>query len=279
MVLISGSMHIGYLTGILVSAELYIAGGWLLTGFLIAIFDVVLMFALPVVGKFHRKISKITVLNKVEPTEVESKDGLTLKDRPSKLQQLAFFVPDIAVFLNNLTYILLVYTIPPRFEKFSEKSLSTAVLFSSLLIVFSFVASIGLALVTGTKMRTDVAMLIGNAVFYAGAILAFGSTTEFLAFPGSYEIGSLLVGIGDAGVVNLAIMSKFSLYEKWGVKTDNLGERSTALYNFAMATSNAAGTVLGGLTITRASEIPTICGALAACFVNTVGFSLCILVK
>ena len=276
MVVISGSMHIGYLTGILVSAELYIAGGWLLTGFLMAIFDFVLMFALPVVGRFHDTINDV---NAIDSTVVKSNKGPCLKDRPSKVQRLIFYVPDVAVFLNNVTFILLIFTIPPRIEEFSEKSLSTAVLFSSLMIVFSFVSSITLALVTGTKIRTDVTMLISNAVFHTGAILAFGSTTEFLAFPGSYEIGCLLTGIGDAGVINLAVMSKFSLYEKWGVKTERLGERSTILYNFAMATSQAVGTVFGGLTITRSSEIPTICGALAACFINTVGFVLCIVVK
>ena len=276
MVVISGSMHIGYLTGILVSAELYIAGGWLLTGFIMAIFDVALMFALPVVGRLHGTINDV---NKIEPTVEESKDGPSLKDRPSKIQRLIFFVPDVAVFLNNVTFILLIFAIPPRIKEFSGKSISTAVLFSSLMIVFSFVSSITLAFVTSNKIRTDVAMLISNVVFHTGTILAFGSTTEFLAFPGSYEIGCLLTGIGDAGVVNLAVMSKFSLYEKWGVKTDNLGERSTMLYNLAMTISHAVGTVFGGLTITRSSEIPTLCGALAVCFINTVGFVLCIVVK
>ena len=281
MVVISGSMHIGILVGLLVAAELYIAGGWLLTGFLIAVFDVVLIFALLFIGRIYRTInpSDVRASNIVESTVVESTHEQTLKDRPSKIQRLTFFAPDVAVFLNNVTYILLIFTIPPRIEKYSEKSLSTAVLFSSLLIVFSFVSSIALAFVTSTKMTTDVTMLISNAVFYTGAILAFGSTTEFLSFPASYEIGSLLTGIGDAGVINLVIMSKFSLYEKWGVKTDNLGENSTALFNFMMATSNAVGTVMAGLTITRASEIPTICGAAAACLINTVGFILCILVK
>ena len=98
-------------------------------------------------------------------------------------------------------------------------------------------------------------------------------------FPSSYEIGSLLIGIGDAGVINLAIMSKFSLYEKWGVRTDGLAEKSTALFNFSMSISIVVGSVLGGLTTTRESEIPAIFAAIAVCLMNTAGFIACILIK
>ena len=283
MVFISGSMHIGIIFGITVSAELYETGGWLLTGLVIPILDIILMSILPVFGKIHRTIGHGnctgTVNAECEPMVNDIGVEQILKDKPSKLQKVAYLIPDVAVFLNNLVIVALIFSIPPRIEIFSRKSISTAVLFSTLLLVFSFLASIALAVVTNRKIRTEYAMLIGNVMFHVGAILAFGSTTEFLNFPLSYEIGCFLVGIGDAGVINLAVMSKFSLYEKWGVRTDGLAEKSTALFNFSMSISAAVGAVFGGLTITRESEIPAIFGAIAVCLVNTAGFIACILIK
>ena len=280
MVIISGSMHVGTIVAVIVGAELYIAGGWMLTGFLIAVFDVLLILLLPFVGRIQGMKGSGAGLKNIQLTRVEvSANGRDLKDKPSRIQQLAFFVPDIAVFLNNVTYILLLYGIPQRIKTFSGKSLSTAVLLSSLMIVVGFLSSITLGFIADRKMKSNSVMLIGNIAFYVGAILAFGSTTEFLAFPASFEIGSVLVGIGDAAVINIAIMSKFGMYEKWGIKTDGLAERSTSVFNFCFCISQAVGTVLSGLTVSRASEIPLIATALAACLVNTVGFIWSSMVK
>ena len=283
MVVISGCMHIGPIFGITVSAKLYETGGWLLTGLTIPILDIILMFTLPFLGKIHQTIGhgNCTATERAECEPIINDIGLeqTLKDKPNKFQKAAYFIPDVAVFFNNLAFSVLIYSIPPRIEKFNQKSISTSALQSTLLLVFSFLASIALAFATNRKIKTEFAMLIGNIVFYVGSILAFASTTEFLNFPLSYEIGSFLVGIGNAGVTNLAIMSKFSMYERWGLRTDGLAEISTALFNFSMSASTAVGVVLGGLTITRESEIPAIVGAIAVCLVNTAGFIACILIK
>ena len=163
MVFISGSMHIGNILGIIVAAEFYVAGGWLLTGFLVPILDAILISALPFLGKIQRMRKTYYVLNGCDSKVAES-GGNNLKDSPSKTQQVAFFFPDVAVFLNNVVYILLIYSIPPRIEKFSQKSLSTSVLFSTLPIVFSFVASLALTFITNRKIRTDVTMLISNYI-------------------------------------------------------------------------------------------------------------------
>ena len=254
----------------------------MLTGFLIAIFDIVPILLLPFIGRIQRNMEDEEALasNKVSTISRDpSTNGKSIKDKPSRIQRLAFFVPDVAVFLNNVTYILLLSAIPPRRKKFTGKSLSTAVLLSSLMTVVGFLSSITLGFVADRKMKSNSVMLIGNIAFYVGAILAFGSTTEFLAFPASFEIGSVLVGIGDAAVINIAIMSKFGMYEKWGIKTDGLAERSTSVFNFCFCISQAVGTVLSGLTVSRASEIPLITTAVAACLVNTVGFIWSSMVK
>ena len=280
MVIISGSMHVAEIISTNVGAQLYIAGGWMLTGFLIAVFDVLLILLLPFVGRIQGMKGSGAGLKNTQLTRVEvSANGRDLKDKPSRIQQLAFFVPDIAVFLNNVTYILLLYGIPQRIKTFSGKSLSTAVLLSSLMIVVGFLSSITLGFIADRNMKSNSVMLIGNIALYVGAILAFGSTTEFLVFPASFEIGSILVGFGDAAVINIAIMSKFGMYEKWGIKMEGLAERSTAVFNFSFCISQVFGVVLSGLTVTRASEIPAIGVAVAACLVNTVGFIFCVLVK
>jgi len=283
MVIISGSMHLANIISINVGAQLYISGGWLLTGFAIAVFDIIPIFFLPFIGRMQRKIKigASSSSNRVLTKNMEvNANGMILKEKPSKIQNIVFFVPDIAAFLNNSAYVILLFAIPTRIKEFTGKSLGTAVLFNSLMVVFSFVSSMILGFVAGRRVRPNFVMLIGNTFLYIGMLLAFGSTTEFLAFPASFEIGSVFIGIGNAAVLNIAVMSKFSLYEKWGVKTDgNLAERSTAVFNFFLSISQAVGIVLSGLVVTRASEVPTIVGAVAACLFNTVGFILCILVK
>ena len=283
MVVISGCMHIGPIFGITVAAKLYETGGWLLTGLIIPILDIILMSTVPFFGKIHQTIGhgNCTATERAECEPIINDTGLeqTLKDKPNKFQKAAYFIPDVAVFFNNLAFSVLIYSIPPRIEKFNQKSISTSALLSTLLLVFSFLASIALAFATNRKIQTEFAMLIGNIVFYVGSILAFASTTEFLNFSSSYEMGCFLVGIGNAGVTNLAIMSKFSMYERWGLRTKGLAEKSTPIFNFSMSASTAVGIVLGGLTITRESEIPAIVGAIAVCLVNTAGFIACILIK
>ena len=279
MVFISGAMYLGTIYGKTVSAALYETGGWLLTGLVIPILDIILMFSLPFFGKIHQTTEKYTALTKAREPVVRDVGGQTLKCKPSKIQNVAFILPDVAVFLINSAFCALLFCLPPRIEMFSQKSISLAAIMSTLLLVFSFLASTTLAFISNLNIRTEFAMLISNFLFHMGALLAFGSTTEFLKFPFSYEIGCFFVGIGSAGVINLATISKFSLYQKWGVKLDGLAERSTAIFNFSMSMSAAVGAVLGGLIVTRESEIPAICGATAFCLINTAGFIACILIK
>ena len=255
----------------------------MLTGFAIAVFDIIPIFFLPFIGRMQRKIKigASSSSNRVLTKNMEvNANGMILKEKPSKIQNIVFFVPDIAAFLNNSAYVILLFAIPTRIKEFTGKSLGTAVLFNSLMVVFSFASSMILGFVPGRRVRPNFVMLIGNVFLYIGMLLVFGSTTEFLAFPASFEIGSVFIGIGNAAVLNIAVMSKFSLYEKLGVKTDgNLAERSITVFNFSISISQAVGIVLSGLVVTRASEVPTIIGAIAACLFNTVGFILCILVK
>ena len=276
MVIISGMMHVGIIFAIIVGAELFINGGWMLTGLGISVSSALPIFLLPFIGRLQQNY-RVTS-GDAKQTASLAVDGENLKDKPSRIQQVLFYAPDLAVFLNNLAYVFLVYSIPPRIKNFGGKSLRTAVLFTNFITVSSFLSSLVLGFIPDRKRGPTLIMFIGNVLFYIGAIMAFGSTTEFLDFPGFFEIGCLLVGIGDSAVINIAIMSKFSLYQKWEVKAAGLAEHSSAVFNLSMSFSQALGTVLSGMAITRASEIPTIGGALAACVVNVIALTLCMVV-
>ena len=201
------------------------------------------------------------------------------EDKLTKLQAIAFYMPDLAVFVNNLVFNMMIYVVPVRMVEFNDRSLNSAVLAINLIInSVCLISSIVLGQLT---KRVDVimTMLVGNAVFYGGCILVYGSTTEFLAFPVSFEIGCVLIGIGDASIVNLCIVSKLVLYKKWGASNTDLGKHATTVFNATMCLSAVLGTVVSGLTTTRDSEIPTLACSVAALVVVTVVLTFCRLVK
>ena len=140
-------------------------------------------------------------------------------------------------------------------------------------------SSIVLGYIAGRKLNTFTVMILGSFVFYGGCILAYGSTTEFLKVPYGFEIGAVLVGLGDASICNLCIMSKFVLYEGWGLTDRNLGKRATTINNITFNLAAILGIVASGLTLTRESEVPTIAVTAAAFIVGTAGLVLCKIVK
>jgi hypothetical protein len=74
------------------------------------------------------------------------------------------------------------------------------------------------------------------------------------------------MGLGYPATINLAIMSKFVIFERWGLTTEGLGSQSTPLYNLIFNLSSALGVILAGLTHSRASEIPAL-GTIGGLFV------------
>ena len=190
------------------------------------------------------------------------------------LQKMIYYIPDAALFLNNTLYNILIFNLTARMVTFSGTKLGTAILFVNLINVFSFLGALGLGFIAD-KLNVLIVMIFGNAAFYAGFILAFGSTTSFIQFPFDFELGSVLIGLGDAAVVNLSIMSKFELFERWGLPTQGLGTRSTETHNLVLNLSVASGIVLSGFTLSKESEIPVLCTAIAMFVVVTSGLILC----
>ena len=176
----------------------------------------------------------------------------------STVRTLAFFLPDIVLFINNLCFILLITAIPERRRLAGETNTSHTVMMVNLVNVFSLVSSIGLSVTSGRVSTVFLLMLGGNFLFYSGASLMYSATTTFYSFPGSFELGTIIAGFGDASIVNMCITYKFELYRRWGVEMRSLGARSSIIYAFVMNISAILGGAISGVTVPESAERATL---------------------
>ena len=271
--IISSTMTLANILGSIIAVQLYLAGGWLLVGPGMAVLNLLPLVLLPALTNVQKSLNKSGT--GTLPVSGDVASGLLDTNKLSGLRKLAFVTPDLAVFLTNLTFNLLIHCLPTRMVKFTGNSLDTAVLFLSLLNVFSLVGALILGYLADRKTNIFTIMIAGNVVFTTGCILAFGSTTTFLSFTSGFEVGSVLVGFGDAAIIHLAIMSKFALYERWGVPKEGLGNRAATVNNLVLNLSVAGGAVLSGLTVSRASEVPALGAAGATFLVVSLGLIFC----
>ena len=238
-----------------------------------AVFSILPLLLIPVVSRAVPHIRTLDQDSKsVEEARPESGEICGCR-------AVAYYMPDMAVFLNNMIFNVLLYVLPARMAEFTGQDLRKVILVINLINVSSFLSALVLGKIADKMFQVFNIMIIGNILFYIGCILSFGSTTEFLRFPLEFEVGSMLVGLGDAAVINLAIMSKFVLFEKWGMSLEGLGARSTALNNLVVNLSSAAGVILSGFSLTQDSEIPILGTAGGVFIVVTVGLIFCKLVK
>eukprot|EP00116_Pleurobrachia_bachei_P019195 sb/3479457/ len=270
--LISGSMHIGtIIAGTLIGAELYQLYSWIAVGLGMAGICLLPILFLPWLPKSQDETSvKVDVvmtnpvaeLKESEKTEPSSEEKSRLQEKVvvetpienvqkklSTVQSLAFLLPDIVLFVNNLFFILLITAIPERMRLAGKTNTTYTVLMMNLVNVFSLLSSIGLSVTSSYITTVFWMMLGGNFLFYNGASLMYSSTTTFYSFPGSFELGTLIAGFGDASIVNMCITYKFELYRRWGVEMRSLGERSSIVYAFVMNISGILGSAISGVTV------------------------------
>ena len=279
IVIISSSMYMGTIISTIVAVELYLKGGWFLVGFGLALLNFIPLFLLPAISCEQHLLEKAPNSQFPEGDNTSVQDGRSEGRNISGLRRVAYYMPDLAVLLNNIMFILLLFVLPARMVEFSGRDMNTAILYINLINVSSIISALVLGNLADSVVSVFNLIILGNVLYYIGCIWAFGSTTKLLHFPYDFEIGSVLVGLGDAAVMNLAIMSKFVLFRKWGLPLQGLGARSTALYNLVWNISSAAGIILSGFTLTRGSEIPTLGTAVGTCFVVTVSLIFCKSVK
>ena len=280
IVIISGSMHMGTIISTIVAVELYLKGGWFLVGFGLALLNIIPLFLIPAIScEQDHSLEKASNSKFSEGDFTSEQDGRSEDRNISGLKRVAYYMPDLAVLLNNIMFNLLIFVLPARMVEFTGRDMNSAILYINFINVSSFISALVLGSLADRVVNVFTLIIMGNVLYFIGCIWAFGSTTKLLHFPYDFEIGSVLVGLGDAAVMNLAIMSKFVLFGKWGLPLQGLGARSTALNNLVWNISSAAGIILSGFTLTRGSEIPTLGIAVGTCFVVTVSLIVCKLVK
>lgn len=273
IILISAFLQIGAILSAILSAELFVYGGWAFVGLVIACFNVFPLMLLPAVSTVHndKNIKKNHGQGvKRELLAQNSVDSCIISERSnrfetvtSKTRKVAFYIPDLMVFFNNLVCDLIAYALPARIVLYSQIPLSTAVPLFQTGNLCSLFAALTFSYLASRNKKFDVIglMATANIMYYFGSIVAFASTTttmQFLGFPYQLLIGLVFMGIGEAGHLNLCIMSKFALYDKWNMRKTGLGKRSTILNNIALSLSSAAGTAISGYSLTEESEIPTV---------------------
>ena len=109
IVIVSGSMHIGTIVGSIAGTELYVLGGWTAVGFGLAVISLVPLLALPWVLQVQNKTLQST---KVVETPVEESKSKSAGPSLTVLRKITFFMPDVAVFLNNIAFSLLIFVLP-----------------------------------------------------------------------------------------------------------------------------------------------------------------------
>ena len=213
--------------------------------------------------------------------EVEKKGGGVGKEQEklTPLRSVAFYLPDIAMFFSNIAYVTMFYVLPARMVKYNIETLSNAVFFLTILLVVGFIFAVVYGLVADKKIDVILLMAFGSLSLYVGLIIVYGSTTEFLSFPHAYKIGYVIAGLGDPAFLTVTIMSKFVLYEKWNVGVTGLGEKAAAVYNISFNVATAIGIALSGLTLSRASEVPTLATAGTMCVIGLICYAVCKSIK
>lgn len=294
IILISAFLQIGAILSAILSAELYIVGGWVLVGLIVAAFNIFPLVLLPAVVNVQKNTKRKKssgVGAKRELLAQNSFDSYAVSEVSTIFQtvtssgrRVAFYLPDVMVFLNNLVCDLIAYVLPARIVLYSNIPLGTAVPLFQTGNLASLFTALTFSYIAGRKQKLDVLglMAIANTLYYLGSIIAFASTTsilQFLNFPYQLLIGLVLMGIGEAGHLNLIIMSKFALYEKWNMSRCGLGKRSTAINNVSLSISSALGTAISAFSLTEESEVPTIVTLTGVGVVLTLGLILSRLVK
>ena len=280
MILISSFIQVGVIVSSILGTELYVAGGWVLVGMGVACFNILPLLLLPLLGNINvEKSSEQKVVSSDEKELLEKElleKELLEKELQSKFtpgpqpisnwtRRVAFYFPDVVLFLNNVVAEIIGYVLPVRIVYSSTYSLTSAVPLLRIFGIVSFISALTLSYLSSRFRNFNIirTMMIGNVLYHSGAVVAFGATTSnfrFLNFSHQLLIGLVLMGLGEACHLNLCIPSKFALYDKWGLEKRGLGEEAAKLYNIVLNLASTVGTVMSALSLSDESEVPTVAG-------------------
>ena len=235
MILISSFIQIGVVFAAILGTELFVAGGWVLVGLGIASSNILPLLVFPFLTNIEVKESnkqKVDSNDKESPELTDRSNSIGSQSVPLWSQKVAFYFPDLMLFLNNAVCEFIMYLLPARILYSSTFSISSAVKFLSIFSIVSFISALTLTFIAGRieKFNVITTMAIGNVFYHCGAVATFGATTrtfKFLEFTHQLLIGLILMGIGQACYLNqLYTSSKFYLYKKWSLDNSGLGTQS-----------------------------------------------------
>lgn len=269
IVLISCVTQVGSILSAIISAELYVYGGWPFVALILATFNFLpLILLLPV----HQIQRTRQTLNSVEGETVKGSEIQEFHSAESNWRKFAFYMPDVMLFMNNVISNMMAYSLPKRIVMTSDMGLGVAVSLFQVGNGVSLLTGLFYSFLAGKKKSFNVfnAMIVCTALLYIGSLLAFCSI-EVELFPFQQIVGLMMMGIGLTAHRNLSIVSKFSLYEKWGLQNDGLGKKSTVINNIARCISNALGTTISGFLLSKETDIPIVTSLTGAGVFLTIG--------
>lgn len=303
-VMISSSLFFGAIVTSILAAELYVIGGWSLACPIVGLTNIAPLLLLPAIssagigirGEGHTENEENERLLKGEQSKderdedwgpVEEKVDENVKRTAeevkecnmSRLRTIALYFPDLTTFVNNFMYNLLMFSLPARMVKFTDKNISSVILVTNLINVFSAIFALIESYLVEKALDIFIIMISGNFIFYLGCLITFGSTTTFLRFPLEFELGSLLMGMGDPCILNLVLVSKFVMYERWAMSNAGLGVRMAKVNNLVLNISCLLGMIASSGSVSRHSEIPVLSITAAAYTVGSLGLVAARLVK
>lgn len=283
MILISNFLQIGNMASAIVATRLYVSGGWLFVGLILATINFFPLILLPIIRRARNQARSMSrnQLGNLEETEVGNADPDKVK---TIARGLAFYTLDVLVFFNNFTADLIAYVLPARIVIYNEVSLNQSVLLFQIGNVFSCLTALSYSYLAAKHKTIDTLLIMAacNALFYLGCLVTFSSTIgslQLLSYPYQLCIGLALMGTGKAGHINLLIANKFALYEKWRLRMGGLGRRSAMINNVMLCLSSGLGSAVSGVFLLKEAEIPIICFLTGAGVVLSFGVVLVRLVK
>ena len=124
IVIISGAKYIADVASTTAGTALYVAGGWTYVGPGIALLSLIPLLAVPWVIQVQRKVSRACQTQSGLPSReaiTQSRAGSAREEdkkpedegpKLSLLRQITFYMPDVAVFLNNIAHASVVFVLP-----------------------------------------------------------------------------------------------------------------------------------------------------------------------
>ena len=282
VVLINNFLNVGVLVGSLVGAQLYVAGTWLAVGLGSAALS---LFAFPALiplymidSNPHRQLpleeesrrsqsrqtpedASIGDYSRLFSVEAGSlalaggEEGVFSRLRTPR-RILIYLLPDIAYLFVNTVDMMLFVALPYRLVTYNDRPVLDAVFFTQIMNVVAFSVSIICGYIASTKVNPFLVLAAGVVFHYGGAVMMFGSTTDsYMCVHYGLEIGLVFLGLGVGILGTIPVMSKFILFEKWGLSIVGLGQHATAVNLLAVSVSAFFGIILSGTILSESSEI------------------------